>query len=173
VEPGFLAGGVLIVMIAPNRDWVIFQGNDSTVCWDLLPDGTFGDEKWSTIETASFGRAGLSGDGRVLVVTHLTTVWNLSILRLSPVGDLISITTHPTPDLIHNGIQFITRRVPGDTNGDGWLDITDVVTLINHVNDGTEIPNPVDFDHADVDRDGDRDDADVQALVELILTQSL
>jgi len=168
---GLLAGGgIESVMISPLREWVIFHGNSSTVCWNLNPDGSFAGEKWSTDATANFGLADLSADGRVVIVGHLADGWKLSILRLSPTGDLDSVTTHET-SLPHVPLKFITRRVPGDTNGDGWLDITDVVTLINHISLGTDIPNPVDFDHSDVDRDGDRDDADVQTLVDLILTQ--
>jgi hypothetical protein len=172
IDGRLAGGGISQPLISPDRDWVVFPGNDATVCWNLNPDGSFADEKWSTSATASFGFGDLSADGRVLIVSHVTQVPNLSVLRLSPTGELLSVTTHEY-SLQHVPVRFITRRRPGDTNGDGWLDITDVVTLINHIQDGTGIPNPVDFDHADVDRDGDRDDADVQALVELILTQQL
>jgi hypothetical protein len=91
------------------------------------------------------------------------------VFRLTPEGDIISVKYHFYPHQWE--VAFLTRRVPGDTNGDGWIDCSDLVTLINHVNLGAEIPNPVDFDHADVDRDGDRDEADVRAIADLILTQ--
>jgi hypothetical protein len=173
-----LAGGNLeSICISPNRDWVLFQG-DATEVWDLNPDGSFGEQRWITFLAPNYGQATLSADGRVAVVSHLYLGWHeeeyiqswaLAVFRLTPEGDIISVKYHFYPHQWE--VAFLTRRVPGDTNGDGWIDCSDLVTLINHVNLGAEIPNPVDFDHADVDRDGDRDEADVRAIADLILTQ--
>jgi hypothetical protein len=168
-----LAGGgdTESVLISPYRDWVIFQG-DATELWDLNPDGSFAGKRWTVTQTGIFGTADLSPDARVVIVNHLVfTDWTLSILRLSPTGDVESIAQHVFDLPIYPAV-FIPRRRPGDCNGDGWLDATDVVCLVNHITQGIEIPNPVDFDHADVDRDGDRDQSDVSALVDLILGQT-
>jgi hypothetical protein len=171
-QPFRLVGGNAANVLFPHhRYWVVFHG-DWTEIWALNPDGTFGERIDITFDTQNFGRAALSADGRCAVAFHIQPTRSLSVLRLKPTGEIVSITRHTVP-YFAEGLNFVTRRRPGDCNGDGWLDATDVVCLVNHVTQGTDIPNPVDFDHADVDGDGRRDQDDIEALVDLILGETL
>lgn len=47
--------------------------------------------------------------------------------------------------------------------------MADLVTLVNHVERGAEIGNPVDLDNAGVSRDGARNKVDVVMPVERLL----
>lgn len=167
------------VFISPDRSFAVFQGK-ATDIWSLNPDGTFAGRRDIAVfdNDSEVGLASLSGDGRVLIVTHAadfpngsggyTFAWGLRIFRLSPQGDILSETVYVSNLPIINP-TFITRREPGDANGDGWIDVADLVTLVNHVYHGAEIGNPVDLDNADVNRDGARNKIDVVMLTEELL----
>lgn len=83
-----------------------------------------------------------------------------------------------TGDVVSNGavqkiiLEAITTQggnvLPGDTNGNGMLDISDVTELIDYLLGGTN--SNVDPDAADVDRDGRIDINDVSTLIDLLLS---
>lgn len=180
-ESDSLAGGVVALEIAPDRSWVVINGR-RVVSYRLNPDGTFGEELWRTESRDLAMGLSVSGDGRLIASGSIVTrpsgdnlsvaVSLLTLLHVDGEGRLISRTEHE----FERGFEstrifpeFITRRGPGDANGDGWIDVADLVTLVNHVERGAEIGNPVDLDNADVNRDGARNKVDVVMLVERLL----
>jgi hypothetical protein len=169
-------GTVNTIIVSPHRDFVIFHANRPEL-WELHPDGTFGDMLWRSDREFTYGaHASLSADGRVLVTTQfvwlddgqggLYGTWAASIFRLGSLGEVLSENFIELP--INYRMDFVTRRAPGDVNGDGWIDAADIACLLNHLS-GAPITNPVDFDNADVNRSGNLTEDDVQALVEVIL----
>ena len=62
----------------------------------------------------------------------------------------------------------VIEREPGDLNGDGEIDITDIVAVISYILD--EAPEGFDADAADVNKDGNIDIADIVSIIDLILT---
>ena len=62
----------------------------------------------------------------------------------------------------------VIEREPGDLNGDGEIDITDIVAVVSYILD--EAPEGFAADAADVNKDGNIDIIDIVSIIDLILT---
>jgi len=71
---------------------------------------------------------------------------------------------------IENGTVFITlsgHLLPGDSNGDGVVDVSDAITLIAYILETN--PQPFCIINADVNRDGNYDLTDVIGIINIML----
>lgn len=161
---------------------LIFEPTDSEDGWDLFTDLdadlnlSFALESESE-ETFGFNyrvineRNGKEINGKVSAQTRaVTTATSLNISELGA-GNIILIVT--ALDEGGQPLKVMSERLSvvshnrGDSNGDGWIDIVDVVNTSNYIL-GKEV---VEFsqDNADVNNDGKITVSDVTGTVSLIL----
>lgn len=84
-------------------------------------------------------------------------------LRLGPNGKIDAMA----------GIQYILSQMPddvtlGDVNGDGWINVSDVTTLIAYIL-GSEVPDIIIIEACDLNLDGFINVSDVTTLIPMIL----
>ena len=73
---------------------------------------------------------------------------------------LHGLTTHQDA-----GLQYLR----GDINNDGKINVTDIVYLISYLKNSTKLPG-FNMEAADADGSGTVDDADIEALKEMIMS---
>ena len=61
----------------------------------------------------------------------------------------------------------------GDANGDGSVDISDVVVIVNYILNSGSVSGKFVFENADVNNDGAVDISDVVGVVNMILNGEL
>jgi hypothetical protein len=66
-------------------------------------------------------------------------------------------------------LEETTTQLKGDANGDGSVDISDVVAVVNYILNGEETSGNFVFDNADVDNSKSVDISDVVGIVNIIL----
>lgn len=115
-----------------------------------------------------------SGDGEVMQL-------HFSISAIAPMGTFITVDTTSSPKLLEVVSEFLTYGpsvtqgtvtvsgvVRGDVNGDGTIDISDLVYLVDYMFTGG--PAPVSEMAGDVDGSGQLDISDLVYLVDYLFT---
>ena len=74
-----------------------------------------------------------------------------------------------TPDAAITVNSIIFRR-PGDANGDDYVDAADLVEMINYKNG--KASERFNLTNADIDRDGEITQDDIDAVVEMIMDKT-
>ena len=86
-------------------------------------------------------------------------------------GIIIPQGTEPynVPQIALTALEETTTQLKGDANGDGSVDISDVVAVVNYILNGEETSGNFVFDNADVDNSKSVDISDVVGIVNIIL----
>ncbi len=86
-------------------------------------------------------------------------------------GIIIPQGTEPynVPQIALTSLEETTTQLKGDANGDGSVDISDVVAVVNYILNGEETSGNFVFDNADVDNSKSVDISDVVGIVNIIL----
>lgn len=86
-------------------------------------------------------------------------------------GIIIPQGTEPynVPQIALTALEETTSLLKGDANGDGSVDISDVVAVVNYILNGEETSGNFVFDNADVDNSKSVDISDVVGIVNIIL----
>jgi hypothetical protein len=152
-----------------DGDGVMTVGLDDTMEFGTILDS----------ETPSYGISNcvaVSDDSKMVLVDDQAPGFTFPLYSyfLSEDGQLTPTGYHLSRPDQHADLRFIRDptpvTLPGDANCDGAVDVADAVFLINEaLPDDKPILLPQNFANADLDNDVDVDEADFEALVEMLL----
>ena len=96
--------------------------------------------------------------------------------NVTAIGIVIPLNTDPynIPQIALTALETSSVQYYGDANGDGYVDISDVVAVVNYIlNGGATGTGTFIFENADTNNDGAVDISDVVGVVNMILNGEL